>query len=52
MLEFSLTPDHIEVHEVSHCPACGTSLETIVPSHVEKRQVWDVPPLSLRVTEL
>jgi transposase len=50
-LKFSLTPDAIAVHEVSHCPACGTNVETIPALQVEKRQVWDIPPLSLQVTE-
>jgi transposase len=50
-LKFSLTPDQIEVHEISHCLACGASVESIVATHVEKRQVWDVPPLTLQVTE-
>ena len=50
-LKFSVTPDRIEVHELSQCPACGMNVETIPATHIEKRQVWDVPPLSLRVTE-
>lgn len=50
-LKFSLMPDEIEVHEVSHCPTCGTNVEAIVPTHVYKRQVWDIPALSLRVRE-
>lgn len=50
-LKFSLTPDAIEVHEVAHCPTCGTNIETMPALHVEKRQVWDAPALSLRVTE-
>ena len=50
-LKFSLSPDRIEAHAVSHCPACGTNVETTPAMHVEKRQVWDVPPLSLQVME-
>jgi len=50
-LKFSLNPDQIEVHEVSHCLRCGANVQTVLPSHVEKRQVWDVPPLVLQVTE-
>lgn len=50
-LKFSLTPDQIEVYDLSHCPTCGANVERIVPTHVEKRQVWDVPPLTLQVTE-
>jgi len=50
-LKFSLTPDQIEIHEAAHCPHCGTNVQTVPPSHVERRQVWDVPPLVLRVTE-
>ena len=50
-LKMTLEPDQIEGHDVSHCPRCGTSVQTVAASHVEKRQVWDVPPLALRVTE-
>ena len=50
-LKFSLIPDQIKVYDLLHCPTCGANVETIGPTHVEKRQVWDSPPLVLQVTE-
>ena len=44
-------PDAIVVHAVSVCPTCGTSLEDVEPSAVERRQVHDIPPLRIIVTE-
>ncbi len=44
------TPDHIEVHAPpERCDACGALLERAVVA--EKRQVFDIPPLSHEVTE-
>lgn len=44
-------PDHIAVHPVVCCPHCASDLSEIEPDSVEKRQVFDVPPLRLEVTE-
>jgi transposase len=44
-------PDHIERHEVTMCPHCTTDLHEIKPSRVDKRQVFDLPPVKLEVTE-
>jgi transposase len=50
-LEMVSNPDHILVHSVDHCVHCGHSLTDIAVSAVEKRQVFDIPPLQLQVTE-
>ena len=39
-------PDHIEMHLITACPHCETDL-----AGIEKRQVFDVPPVQLEVTE-
>lgn len=39
------------VHSMAQCAHCGISLADETPSHVEKRQVFDLPPIRLRVTE-
>ena len=39
------------VHTVSVCGDCGASLEQVEPSKVERRQVHDIPPLKVLVTE-
>jgi transposase len=44
-------PDHIERHAVSTCPHCATDLSAVAPYTVEKRQVFDVPPVRVEVTE-
>ena len=44
-------PDHIEPHPLITCPQCQTNLEVIEPVGHEKRQVFDVPPMRLEVTE-
>lgn len=44
-------PDHTERHRVERCACCGRSLADRPPDAVEKRQVHDLPPLRLIVTE-
>jgi transposase len=44
-------PDHIEVHPVRVCPECATDLQAIAPCGHERRQVFEVPPVRLEVTE-
>ena len=44
-------PDHLERYEVAVCPNCASNLQEIEPVRVEKRQVFDVPPVRLEVTE-
>jgi transposase len=44
-------PDHIEVHAVQCCQHCARSLEAVPAHHHEKRQVFDLPPLRVEVTE-
>ena len=44
-------PDHIERHAVKHCRHCQRSLEDIQPTDLEKRQVFEVPPMRVEGTE-
>jgi len=44
-------PDHTIIHAVSHCQDCGHSLQQIPASGHCSRQVIDLPPLKLEVTE-
>ncbi len=49
-LEMVDHPDKVELHRVTRCRCCGASLSGAAES-VEKRQVFDLPPLKLEVTE-
>lgn len=44
-------PDQIERHEINRCPHCATDLHGVESSRVDKRQVFDLPPVKLTVTE-
>jgi len=44
-------PDQIERHRVTACPHCQTNLAAVEAIGYEKRQVFDIPPLRLEVTE-
>jgi transposase len=44
-------PDVVVRYEVQYCPHCQMNLSHLPPSGVEKRQVFDVPPVRLEVTE-
>lgn len=44
-------PDQIVIHPVTSCNGCGRSLASTKIDGLEKRQVFDLPPLNLIVTE-
>ena len=44
-------PDSIRVHRVSTCSKCGSSLEDVLPTGYRRRQVFDLPPIKVEVTE-
>ncbi len=49
-LEFSVAPDHVALHRIGICP-CGYHLEQEPIIDHEKRQVYDLPPIRIEVTE-
>jgi transposase len=44
-------PDHVVRHPVTQCAHCAASLDTVAPLPPVCRQVWDVPPVRIEVTE-
>ena len=50
-LAFSETPDHTVPHIPTCCQGCGASLEGAEVIGEQRRQVVDLPPLRLEVTE-
>ena len=50
-LEWQSEPDAVERHPVTACSGCGTALTGVPVEAVLSRQVWDIPPMELVVTE-
>lgn len=44
-------PDHVEVYKVECCENCKASLHDINAVDYNKRQVFDIPPIRIEVTE-
>ncbi len=44
-------PDHTHVHEAKTCSHCAADLQAVEPCGHEKRQVFDVPAVQIKVTE-
>lgn len=45
------TPDYIEDHAPFYCNCCGESLDNIAAKFEGMRQVYDIPPIKIKVTE-
>lgn len=44
-------PDEVVLHRVEECCGCGTAVSESVLITLDKRQVFELPPLKLQVTE-
>jgi transposase len=45
------TPDKVHLHSPAGCAHCGDDLQGVEPCSVQRRQVFDLPPLRLHVRE-
>ena len=50
-LQMRDAPDQIESHHLFTCPNCCEDLSQVAPKGYKRRQVFDVPPVSLLCTE-
>jgi transposase len=50
-LRFVEQPDEIVFHSLSTCRGCSASLEAVANEAYEKRQVFDIPPPGVVITE-
>ncbi len=50
-LEMVAEPDQVIEHRAEHCQGCGADLGDGVSEVIERRQVFDLPPTELEVTE-
>lgn len=50
-LEMVATPDAVVVHRLEVCGQCQADLSGVTVAEVVKRQVFDIPPMRLQVTE-
>jgi transposase len=50
-LEMRADPDEIQIHRVRRCQHCDEKLEQVIAQAHERRQVFDLPPVQVVVTE-
>ena len=50
-LKITTTPDKIVIHRVEKCEHCNKNLSDKLADDIRSRQVYDIPPLELKVTE-
>jgi transposase len=50
-LDMVVNPDEIIEHSLDYCEECGSTLENVKVESYEVRQVFDIPPVKLIVTE-
>jgi transposase len=44
-------PDEVIIHNVNNCENCGKSLKAILPDKIIRRQMIDIPPVDIYITE-
>lgn len=50
-LELSEQPNQVERHDLHQCPHCANDLSAVAANDYVRRQVYDVPPVEIEVTE-
>ena len=50
-LKMTATPDEVQVHRARRCQHCDEDLAQVIAQEHERRQVFDLPPVQVVVTE-
>jgi transposase len=50
-LKMAKVPDTVELHMPGYCNCCGADVSAVSHEFVGKRQVFDIPPIKVHVTE-
>src|SRR5215210_1067363 len=50
-LQISETPDKLIVHRALECSGCGKNISGIGSLRYERRQVYDIPPIKIQISE-
>ena len=50
-LKMSETPDEVVLHGVEECAHCGEDLQCVEAEKVERRQIFDIPPVKIHIQE-
>jgi transposase len=50
-LSQSTNVDKAEIHPVTQCDVCQNSLQNVDVDKIEKRQIFDLPPITIEITE-
>ncbi len=50
-LEMVAEPTYVVPHPIDQCSDCGVSLENVPVSRIERRQVFDIPPVQVEIFE-
>lgn len=50
-LKMTTSPDEITFHKVDRCEHCNKNLNHHSVTQIERRQIYDIPPLQIKITE-
>ena len=50
-LKMAAHPDEVISYKVDYCEGCNKNLNSQVADRIERRQIYDIPPLHIKITE-